>query len=194
MAILNTPKAFEKNLIQGQVGGEISPFIDYVNQNFDQIIRAFFNQLTLGENLRGTLLNISTSNNTPTNILAAQNPAGILILKSTSPLKSYTTTVTSDGILQATFTFDEALPVKARSVAVSAPFATYEIEGLSTISQGDEAEFSLFGNKLNNGTFLVLYRTENLVTVYNPNAAAETKSSFTGTRESTKVVTLFALT
>lgn len=81
-----------------------------------------------------------------------------------------------------------------RSVTFSSPFATYECDAATNALPGDIVAVSGFGKKANNGEFLMLYRSENLITVYNPSAAAQTKTAFSGDRESSKTVDIFVLT
>lgn len=198
MAKLNTPKAFEKTLLSGDLREKLDTFVDFVNQNFDQLIRAFANQLSFQDNFIGRVINVVASNDTPTNLeLGGVTPVGVLVLKTDVGIKSFTLTTLSNGLSQINFKFDEAKAVKTRSADITdAPNVVYEIEGLSTIGAGDVATISGFGNKDNNGSFLVLNRVENRITVFNDNASAgnESKSSFTGDRETTKNVSLFVLT
>lgn len=193
MATLNTPKAFDKALIPSQAREDIESLVDYINQNFDQIIRAFASQITFDENFRGDRKVLSVTDGVPIEIdTGSQAPADILV-SSRVGIRSTSFTTLSTGTTQITFKFDEALPLKTRNVTASSPFAIYETEGLSNAKAGDLVSVTGFGNKLNNGTFVVSFRTENLIHVYNPNAATESKPQFTGDREESKEVSLFIL-
>lgn len=193
MAKITAPKAFDKQSLDPKILEQIDPFIEYVNQNFDQLIRALFNQITLTENFRGRLVTVSAWHRRE--VLIESQGQGILAalpLKSEpSGLKSYVTTSDTGGRLSFTPAFDAAIPIKTRSVSVSSPFATYEIQASQTVLCGDKVSISQYGSKGNNGDFVVLSRSDSAVTVYNPSAATETKASYSGVAESEKTVTLF---
>jgi hypothetical protein len=198
MATLNLPKGFEKSLLPNDLRKGLEPFIDYVNQNVDQIVRAFINQLTFSDNFRGRVSNIQAYSNTPIT-LELQNTAatGVIILTATAKVRSYNLTQLSTGGSQITIVFDEAKPIKTRSVSVSSGILlNYEIEAASQTEPGTLVSISGYGNKGNNGTFLVIASTSNSLTVANNNtgAAAESKTSFTGERELPKSVSLLVLT
>lgn len=196
MVALNTPKAFDKALLSADIKKSIDPFVDFCNQNFDQIIRGLTKQITFGENFKGSFLNIQAMNNQPVSIEAGESaPLGIIVIKADVGISSFTYTTLSTGLTQITFKFDEARAVKSRSANdTAAPLAVYEIEGLSSVLPGDRVAISGFGAKPNNGTFLCLYRSENYITVYNPDVESQTKASFTGERELMRNITVFVLT
>lgn len=194
MAALNTPKAFDKALIPSSIREDIDPFVDYINQNFDQIIRAFSNQVTFEENFRGRAITVSAMNNTPISLdTLGQRPVNIFV-SSAVGVRSTKFSVTSTGTTQLTITFDDPIPIKTRACDVtSAPFATYQIESLTNLQLGERISISGFCAKSNNGEFLVQHFTEKIVTVYNPDAVIEDKGQFTGERETAKDVSLFVL-
>ncbi len=197
MATLNLPKAFEASLLPSKVTEDLDPLLDWLNQNFDQIIRALAGQITLGENLRGRFISIQATSDIPITIDIGQTkPIGILILKSDTKVRSYSFSSLNTGVSSITFKFDEPKPLKTRSANfINSPNVIYDIEALSSAEVGETVIISGFGNKANNGTFLVLSRTENLITVFNSQGGAnETKPAFTGDREENKNVDLFILT
>ncbi len=194
MAALNTPKAFDKALIPSSIREDIGPFADYVNATFDSLIRALSNQLTFTDNIQGNIQSVTAMGNVPLQIdTKGITPTGIFVLKSTVGIRSYSSVTLPTGFTQLLFRFDEVKPARTRSVdATDAPLCVYEVEALSSIAPGDTVQIKGFGNKPNNGTFSCIYRTENLITLYNPDAVTETKpQGFTGDRETSKTVSLF---
>lgn len=194
MATLNTPKAFEKTLLDQETRKKTDLFIDYVNQNFDQIIRAFANQFSFADNFKGIFKTISASHNVPVSVDVGSTPQGVLILRQDVGIRSWVINSLSSGNVTLTFQFDSVRPVTTRQVTFSSPYATYEIEATSLVKVGEVIRVSGYGAKTNNGDFSVVKRSENLVTVYNDLAIAQTKATFTGTAESAVSVTLFILT
>lgn len=200
MAQLNAPKAFDDQAIEPKVLDPIKPLVEHINQNFDQLIRALFQQLTLSENFKGRLATVSAYHNTPTALeTGGIGVSGASVLKVDGDgISRFKFTAEQSGKLQLTFGFSEPVPIKTRSVSIvkdsatnSLPLAQYEVQASLAIRVGDSVSISGYGNKNNNGEFLVLGRTTNTITVYSASGAAETKADFTGISESPKLVTLF---
>lgn len=191
MAIINTPKSFDKAQIDGAVLPKIEQFVDYVNQQFDQVTRALQNQLSFADNFNAKVLTVSAYNNkelslneTATSIL----PLSVL----SDSIRQYSSTVSNAGTQKITFKFGSAVPIRTRSITYSAPYATYECEDVSNLQVGDKVSIStqLSGNT---GTFIVLQVNAASIVVYNSNATAATLTDYTGSYEPAKKVTLLLL-
>lgn len=189
MAIINTPKSFDKAQIDAATLGKIEEFVDYVNQQFDQLTRALQSQLTFTENFRSKIVTVSAYNNRQ---ISLNEKSSYIIPLSVSgdSVKQYLASVSNAGIQNLTFKFGEPIPVKTRSVTVSAPFATYEFSGVATLEVGDRIIVRNQSNAANNGTFVVSELTASTIKVYNSNAVAATLTSYVGDEESAKSVTL----
>lgn len=193
MALLNTPKAFEKALLESSVAQDVGPFIDYVNQNFDQIIRAFFNQISFPENFRGVRKTITALNNQAVTLdLGDVRPLGIIILSSSVGINSYFFTQNSQGFTEITFNFREPRYIKTKSCDASAsPLVTFEVLDSEELLPGDSVIVSGFGAKENNTQYLVVTRSAKTFLTLSFAAVTETKSAFTGNSETSKTVDLF---
>ena len=195
MAKLNAPKAFDKSLLDQDLSEKLEPLLGHVNQNFDQLIRALYNQLTLSENVNGTLVTVSAYNNVQTFVQTGGKAiAGILPIRvSGDGLAAMSWYTDNSGRIAITFKFSDPQEIQTRSCTFSSSFGTYEVNRTSNISIGDVISVTGFGNANNNGTFVVLQKTASSVVVYNSLGATESKSSYTGTSEAAKQVNLFIL-
>lgn len=192
MANINTPKGFEKQLLQPDIISKLDPFIEYVNQNFDQLIRAFFNQITLGENFRGKFISISAKHNTPITLDVLQGISAVWPYRvADGSLKSFILSTDNRGRPTVTFFFDDALPITTRSIVFASPFCTAETN--SSVRVGDRIEITGAVIDANKGTFLVVEMLENPTRVVYRNIAGvtETNTIFRGDQESAKAIDLF---
>lgn len=193
MAKINVPKAFDKQSVSSDFLKDAEPLIDFINQNFDQVLRALGSQLSFADNFRGRQVDVSAYHNQPVN-MQVTGLLGAVVIKSDAAIKSSVFTSNQSGQQSFTFKFDTDIPIKTRSVTVSASHSTYEVQSSLAVQAGDAVTISGYGKKANNGTFMVLSRTDAAIVVYNASGAAETKTDFTGGSESAKSVTIFLLT
>lgn len=195
MAQLNAPKAFDTQTIDPKVLKTIQTLVEFINQNFDQLIRAFSNQLTFADNFKATIITVSAKHNTATVIEKPKDGiSSIIPLKvADDGLRAFKYSADSAGRISATFQFMNPIPIKARSVTSADFFSTYEVQSSLAVSVGDTIVTTSYSNKNNNGTFLVIGKSANTVVVYNREGAAETKTDFTGTGETARDVTLLLL-
>lgn len=193
MALINTPKSFDKSQIDGAVLSKIEQFVDYVNQQFDQLTRALQSQLTFAENFRAKVITVSAFHNRE---LSLNDKASAIIPLSVlgDSVLSYSATVSNSGVQKITFKFGNALDIRTRSVTYSAPFATYECESVSNLQVGDKVRITAQTNLNNNGTFIISQVNSASIAVYNSNCLAATVPDYVGAYESAKQVTLLLLT
>lgn len=190
MANINTPKSFEKSLLQGELLKQIEPFVDYVNQNFDQLIRALFNQLTFGENVRGQFSTVSAKHGVPITIDVTEGVGGIMPFRvSGGSLRSYYLTTGKNGAPTVTFFFDDAIPVQTRTVVEDVEFCTTECS--SVVRPGDRVLITGCTNVNNNGVFLVIETNDSGIVYRNSSGVDETNTQFRGDRESSKTIDIF---
>lgn len=195
MAQLNAPKAFDIQELEPKFADNAAPLVEHINQNFDQVIRALFSQLTLKDNFRGQFQTLSAMNrevvsiSTPKDGLSAILPLYV----DSGGIKSYSWARTASGTTQITFEFSGAIPIKTRSATFSSPWITYSVTEsvASKLKPGDLVSVEGYSNKSNNGEFLLAYVGTNSVVAYNSAGVAETKAEFTGTSETSKSVTVF---
>jgi len=188
MAQINTPKAFDNQQLDSKFVKEAGPLIDYMNQNFDQISRALIKQLSLGDNFRGRLLQVSALHNQRVDI-QGDGTTGIIVLS--GGVKSLEYAANTTGQVGITFKFSMPIAIKVRSVTVASSIATYEVQPACSAAPGDMVSITGYGNKSNNGDFMVLARTTTSVVVYNASGATETKTDYSGAQEPQKTVNIF---
>lgn len=188
MAQINTPKAFDKQQLDPKFLKDADPLIDYINQNFDQISRALIKQLSLGDNFRGRLLQVSAMHNQRVDI-QGDGATGIIVLS--GGVKSLEFAANTTGQVGITFKFSMPIPIKTRSVTVASGIATYEVQPSCSCAPGDLVSISGYGGKSNNGDFMVLARTDTTLVAYNAAGATETKSDYSGAQEASKTVNIF---
>jgi hypothetical protein len=196
MAQINSPKSFDKQLLSSDVLKGIEPLVDYINQGNDQVTRALTNQLTLPENLRGEVRDLSVYHGVPISVTPKQSVANVIVLGCSGGdvVTGFSKSQTSDGLLSLTFYFRSAIPLLSRSVTYSAPFATYEVKGAAGISVGDKVSFSGHRNSSYNGSFSVQFINDakTSISVHSPDiTSALTETTYVGSSESAKTVTLF---
>ncbi len=193
MALINTPKSFDKAQIDSTILTKIEEFVDYVNQQVDQLTRALQNQLTFSENFKAKVLTISAYHNRQFNV--SESAAIIMPLSVLGDsIVSYSSVVSNAGVQSVTFKFGNAVPVRTRTVTKSAPFATYEVESVANLQVGDKISVTANVNAANNGTFILAEVGTTTVTVYNSAAvAASGGSNYAGAYETAKQVTLLLL-
>lgn len=192
MAQINTPKAFDKSLIDPDVLDKLGPFIEYTNQNFDQLIRAFFNQITFGDNVRGKFVTVTTKHSTPITIDVNQGISAVFPYRvSGDALKYFTLTTDRTGQPRFTPYFAGPVPVQTRSFVAASGFITTECN--SSVSIGDAVSITGAGNQNNNGEFVVIGKLSapDRIVYYNANGATESRGSYSGDQEPAKDITLF---
>lgn len=192
MAVINTPKSFDKAQIDGDLLAKIEQFVDYVNQQFDQLTRALQNELTFSDNFKAKTITLSAYQNRE---LSINETASAIIPLSVlgDSINLFSSTVSNAGVQKVTFKFGNALPIRTRSVTVSSPFTTYEVENISSLQAGDKVSISAQTNALNNGSYVAAYVGTNSITVYNPSGVAATVSSYVGAYEAAKTVSILIL-
>lgn len=195
MAVINTPKSFDKAQIDASVLSKIEQFVDYVNQQFDQQTRALQNQLTFAENFKAKVITVSAYNNKE---LSLNESATTIIPLSVlgDSIRQFSATVSNAGVQKVTFKFGNAVPIRTRSVTFSSPFTTYEVENPANIQVGDKVSITSQTNSVNaanSGTFIVLQVNAASIVVYNDAGIATVISSYVGTYEPAKQVTLLLL-
>lgn len=191
MAQINSPKSFDSAQLSPQFIQDSGGLIDYINQQFDQLNRALLQQLTLPENMRGRMVTLSVSHNTPVTVTNTSFTGSVIYNSGSNGVKSYTFVNDSQGNSVFTFKFNDSIPILTRTVIVSSPFATYEVKNADNISPGDLVTVSGSTNSHNNGQFLVMQNTGTLLTVYNSAAVAAVLPNYVGSSESVKSVSLF---
>lgn len=192
MAIINTPKSFDKAQIDSAVLPKIEQFVDYVNQQFDQIVRAIQNNLSFADNFKAKVIDVSAYHNTELSL--NQTASSILPLSVLGDsIHAYSTTVSNSGVQKITFKFGNPLNIRTRSVTFSSPWATYECESVANIQVGDKVKVTNQTNSYNNGTFIVAEVGTSTITVYNSAGVSATVADYVGSRESAKTVTLLLL-
>jgi hypothetical protein len=195
MANLNQPKSFDKGLIDAKMLSQLEPFIDYCNSNFDQVTRAFFNQITLSENVKGRVITLSAKHRQTITVPSGGGVQGVLPLyvSGGESLKSLSYSVNNRGELGITFGFGGPIPIPARSITYSSPYAT--IETTADVGPGDIVRIGNTANQANSGEFLVisLLASPRRVVVYNASGVAETKTAYLGSDQTAKSVTLFLM-
>lgn len=202
MALINVPKSFNKQTISDKKTTEtLGPFIDYINQNFDQFGRALAQQLTFAENFKGEIATIQAKHNQSVTI-NPKSPVAYAFPLSTlgDSVRSFSFTALADGGLALNFMFQNSIPLKAKTqTASSGAFATYQVLNPGGVAVGDRVTITGFGNKSNNVSGgLVLWVDSDssgpIVTVYNGSGvAAEDLGEFRGNSESFKEVKVLLL-
>lgn len=195
MAKINAPKGFEKGQLDSGTLEKIEPFVDYVSANFEQIIRAFTNQITFPDNFNATIRTLSVKHNVPFTIPSVGRAVtGVMLMSAAGVnVRSFSYVQNSENGLAFTFKFDSAIPIKTQNATYSAPFVRYQTTSL--VSVGDIVSISDYANEALNGTFIVSAdETINtkFIACYNQQTgvAAETKTSYSGEDEVSKSVTL----
>ena len=94
---LNAQRLFDYATIAAtQAGKEIKGLVDYLNQNIEQLIRAVDGQLTLEENIKGQIINVTLSHGVATTVAVnSRDVVGLISLQ-----------VTSDAMDSFTWSFD----------------------------------------------------------------------------------------
>ncbi len=192
MAVINTPKSFDKAQIDSEILGKIETFVDYVNQQFDQLTRALQNQLSFPENFKCKVLSIQAYNNKELSLNETAQQIVPLACMGDS-IRQYSATVSNTGTQKITFKFGNAIPVRTRSVTYSSPFSTYECENVAHIQVGDRVSITAQTNQSNNGTFLVSEVGTSSIKVFNSSGVAATLTEYVGAYESAKSVTVLFL-
>lgn len=198
MAKINVPKSFDKGQIDSDLLGKLEPFIDYVNQNFEQTTSALNNSLSFADNIKCISKTLQAKHLTPVQVnLGSANVVGFLILNSTAPLRSYSYTQTA-GLYSFTFRFDEPITISSKSITIASGIATVETN--DTLQAGDMINLSKYatGTLSNNGNFLVSYvytTAPSKVAYYNPSGATtETLGAYTSSSIQTRSVSIIFLT
>lgn len=201
MAIINTPKSFSKEALgSSKTAKEIEPFVDYVNQNFDQLQRALINQLTISENLKGQVLSVKAKHNQRIDVRANGVVRYGFVLNSSVPVKSFFLNQDNTGNIHITVKFDTPIPISAQSQTNTTGqlFGIYRCTNIGGVTEGDIVSFSGFSTASNNGTALVLNTKIDqgapiLFCSKYPGVTSETMPSFVGNSEQFQSVTIALL-
>lgn len=121
MAKLTALKLFDTALLKGSKSAqELAPFIEFVNGNFDSIIRALRNQLTFGDNIKSQVIQAEVTQGLATAInLSNTSVLGAIPLRIDHPtdsLESYIFRQQSNGTWAFTPYFRLASATEKRSV------------------------------------------------------------------------------
>jgi len=197
LAKLNAPKGFDKSRLDGELLKKIEPFIDYVNQNFDQVLSAFASQISFGDNFSGKLIKLTAKHNTPITVANPTKAVSSLIplFSHGFPVKSAQYSQNTDGSVEITLRFDGAVPIQTKNASGDNEITAFETKDLA--EPGDLVSVTNYGEPAFNGEFLVLgvsTTTPRKVYCYTPDvtsATTETKSSYTSSETQTNEVTLF---
>lgn len=113
MAKLNALKLFDVALLKGsRAAQEMGPFIEFVNQNFDSILRAMRGQLTLDENIKSQTLSVSLRHGQETTLALANTSVlgavPVLVRHASDGLESFNLSQTSKGAWRIVPYFREA--------------------------------------------------------------------------------------
>ena len=192
MAIINTPKSFDKAQIDADTLGKIEEFVDYVNQQFDQLTRALQNQLSFADNFKSKVITVSAFNNKELSLNETAQQILPLAVMGDS-IRQFSDTVSNSGTQKITFKFGNAIQVRTRSVTYTSPFATYECESVANLQVGDKVIIAAQTNGANNGTFVISEVGSASITVYNSAGVAATLTEYVGAYEAAKSVTLLLL-
>lgn len=121
MAKLTALKLFDTALLKdAKSAQELAPFIEFVNGNFDSIIRALRNQLTFGDNIKSQLVNAAITHGQPTQVslsnAAVLGAIPIRLDHATDSLESYIFRQQSNGAWAFTPYFRLASATEKRKV------------------------------------------------------------------------------
>lgn len=192
MAVINTPKSFDKAQIDAAILGKIETFVDYVNQQFDQLTRALQNQLSFADNFKCKVVTLRAYNNKELSLNeTAQQIIPLAVLGDS--IRQFSATVSNSGTQKITFKFGNAIPVRTRSVTYTSPFSTYECESTANLQVGDRVSVTAQTNANNNGTFLLSEVGASSFTVVNTLGVAATVTNYVGAYEPAKAVTIILL-
>lgn len=200
MTKLNVPKSFDKGQIPAKLLADIEPYLDFTNQNFNQILSALESGLTFGDNIQSTLKTIEVKHLVTTQLnLGLKSVAGVIVLNSDVQIRSFTITQ-ANGLYSFTFRFDEAVTISAKSIAPDplGVAGVYTVETNDALQLGDAIRLSSYsGAGHNNGDFLVTYiynTSPRKVEIRNPLGALETLPNYSSTTPATRKVLLAFLT
>jgi len=201
MAFINTPKSFSKEALpSSKLATEMQPFIDYVNQNVDQIQRALINQLTFSENIKGEVVTLQMKHNQAIAVTPKASVASAFVIGSSDEVASIRFFQTNTGALSISVRFASAIPIQARfqTNTTGQLVGIYQCRDIGGVQVGDKVSFSGFGAKANNGVALVsaIDATEGapiIVCPKYPAVVAENMPSFVGTAEESKSVSIALL-
>lgn len=193
MAKINVPKAFDKQLLDPAFVSKADLFIDYINQQFDQLTRALDSQLTFSDNFKADIQSVGCFHNQQVIVTPKKSVVYAFPIRSSSPIKSAAIESNQSAQLVCTFKFDTAISIRTRNVAVSSGIATYDVQGNTTIVSGDIVSITGHNNSGNNGTFLVSSASTTAIVVVNPSAVNETLANYVGSSDTQKSVSLLTL-
>lgn len=166
---------------------ELQDFIEYVNTFNRDIVRSYFNGITLNENVTTRTVNLDIQHGVPI-VLPNVTSYTISSINSRTPIRSYTLSRNASNALVLTVRFDQAIQVASDQAVWSiGQIIRYRLRDTSHISIGDFVTFSGFGTAVNNGTFMVTKIDGNYLYVLsdtrNTNTADETKTGFVGSTD-----------
>ena len=80
---LSAVKLFEVSNLPPDLRGKIQPLVSFINENFDQVIRALTKQLNLADNLAATVVEVKLTHAVPKDIQVpnAQLVQGLIALR-----------------------------------------------------------------------------------------------------------------
>lgn len=114
---ISTVKAFDVAELPADIGGKITPLVDYINRGFDQIITALQGNLTFTDNMKGEHRTVSLVHDVAKECYFDKDYelAGILVEKSGTPVTSFSWYKSRAGYLYIMAAFDGA-PTEAVDV------------------------------------------------------------------------------
>jgi len=105
MAKITVSRIFEVSLIATtKAYTELQPFIDYVNSLADNTIRILRTAITLGDNIRCSIITQKLTPGTALSFSVNSRPVGIIVLQSDQPVTSFTWQAGEGNEVSATIT------------------------------------------------------------------------------------------
>lgn len=115
MGQITVSKFFDENDIKDEaVRQAIKPLVSYMNSAFDNVIRAIQGEITLGDNIKGTLHTFNAKHNTATSLAVEGSFVGAIplyVLDTGIGIDSYTVRVPDTGQVEVTFQFTDTTAV-----------------------------------------------------------------------------------
>lgn len=165
---------------------ELQDFIDYVNNFNRDIVKSYFNNITLSENLKSKTLSLSVTHGQTIELPGVSNFV-ISNIDSLVPIRSYYTYRNANNNIVLQLFFDTSVNVQAKqALHLSGNIIKYKVRDTSNIKLGDFVTYSGFLTQSNNGTFQCIYidTTNSFLYCINYNRANSTddeyKTGFSG--------------
>lgn len=73
MTKVNLINIFDPSLLPGTIQPQIQPLTDFLNQHVTGVVQVVRNGVTLGDNMKGSIINVTAVNDTWTNVALPSN-------------------------------------------------------------------------------------------------------------------------